>query len=575
MEICYLKDNGQISDVLDTSIITDDDLLQPYLSVNAESKMKTIIASIQKEQNHIIRKPMSDNIIVQGVAGSGKTSVALHRIACLVYNLGDQVRSNQFLVVGPNKYFLNYISSILPELETDPVDQYTYEEVMSKISSEKYNMFKDDEKKYKNYRNIQAFKSSLDYKNLLDKYLDYYKKNELVKFGFIIDGEVVFSKNEIEQVLFNDKTNTPNFAKAVAHFTKKFKDNEEDIYFNINQKYRNIYIKLPKEDETRKEAVKKSMELNELVKKSGMKMLKDFFKKMQVKSLDVYKEFILYLNQFDIELSNDEINELQLNTLNYIEKKKVTFEDLPALMHINYSLYGSRDKYRHIVIDEAQDYGLFHFYVLRELFPYSTFSIYGDLAQSIYSYRSIKDWKTVSERIFENNCEILSLKKSYRTTIEITNNANNILKCLNLEEAIPVVRHGEDTRFDKNVNNEYKLSKINEWISKGYKSIAIICKTDKESLSVYQSLKDKGINIKIINEKDEKYEGGVYVITSALSKGLEFDAVLINDASNNMYIKDNRYDMHLLYVACTRALHELDILYKNELSEAFNYKKTK
>lgn len=565
--------NGELFDVLDTSTVTDDELLQPYLSVNADNKMKTIIASIQKEQNSIIRRPIVDNIIVQGVAGSGKTSVALHRIACLVYNLGDQIKSNQFLVIGPNKYFLNYISSILPELETDPVDQFTYEEVINKCSQEKILTFTDDESKYNHYKKIQQFKSSLNYKNMIDKYLLDYKENKLVSNPFIIDGQEVFSVNDIKKTLFSGDLLLPNFERALTHFTKKFNENMEDIYDNLNQKYREVYIKLPKEDPRRKEAVKRSVELSETIKKNGVKILKDYFKKMKLKSVDIYKDFLLNISKYNTDLSLEELNELKNNTLENINKKKVTFEDLPALMHMNFNLYGTNQKYRHIVIDEAQDYGMFHFYVLKEMFPSSTFSIYGDLAQSIYAYRSINDWESVVSSIFDGNCEILQLTKSYRTTIEITNNANSILRSMNLEEATPVVRHGEIPSFDNQTKDiEFKVNKINSWIDKGYKSIAIICKTDKEASNVYQSLKKKGLNLKIINEKDDKYEGGIYVVTSALSKGLEFDAVMINDASNDNYAKDNDLDMHLLYVACTRALHELDILYQNDLSYAFDKK---
>lgn len=572
--------DGELVDVLDTSLVSNDELLQPYLSVNADNKMKTIIASIQKEQNQIIRKPISENIVVQGVAGSGKTSVALHRIAYLVYNLGQQIKSNQFLVIGPNKYFLNYISSILPELETEPVDQQTYMDLVNdclkeKLSLEDQNILFNQKADKTNMKQIQAFKSSLDYKIALDNFMSDYLSSGIVADGFSIDGTEVYSAETIRNILFSGVNSQPNFDRACTYFVNSFKDNMEDIYSKINQKYRSIYMTLPKEDPRRKEALERSAELSRMIKEKGVKLIRDYFKKIKLNPFNIYKLFIASIDRYATSLSEKEKLELQKNSILLLKKKKVSFEDLPALMHINYLLNGKSTQYKHIVIDEAQDYGLFHFAVLRETYPNSTFSIYGDLAQSIYSYRSIKDWESVVSNIFGGNCEILNLSKSYRTTIEITNNANKVLQQMELGQADPVIRHGEETSFSESSKDEdYKISKILEWIEKGYKTIAIICKTDKEATMVYDSLNKNGINITHITAKDEEYNGGVFVLTSALSKGLEFDAVMINDASSNVYEQDDITDMHLLYVASTRALHELDILYDKELCQVFGHEIT-
>ena len=574
-------ENGQLIDVLDTSLVSNDELLQPYLSVNADNKMKTIIASIQKEQNQIIRRPISENIVVQGVAGSGKTSVALHRIAYLVYNLGEQIKSNQFLVIGPNKYFLNYISSILPELETEPVDQQTYMDLVNACLNEKLNL--DDQNIILNQENenlsikkILKYKSSLNYKDVLTQFMQQYLKNGIVSSGIEIDGEEVYSVESIKNILFSKINSMPNFEMAVNYFVKNFKDNLENIYTKLNEKYRKIYINFPQGDPKRDDAIKKSAELNRLLKEKGAKLIRDYFKKIRLKPFDIYKLFIINIDKFASSLTEKEILELQKHTLLLLNKKKVSFEDLPALMHINYLLCGKNTKYKHIVIDEAQDYGLFHFDALKETFPNSTFSIYGDLAQSIYSYRSVQDWESVVSSVFDGKCEILNLNKSYRTTIEITNNANCVLKQIHLNEADPVIRHGEKTMFsDCSRSVDYKITKILQWLEKGYKSIAIICKTDKEALSVYKNLKNQGININHITAKENEYNGGIFVLTSALSKGLEFDAVMINDASSCVYSQNSKTDMHLLYVACTRALHELDILYNNELCQVFDNEKNK
>jgi len=574
-------ENGELVDVLDTSLVSNDELLQPYLSVNADNKMKTIIASIQKEQNEIIRRPISENIIVQGVAGSGKTSVALHRIAYLVFNLEKKINSSQFLVIGPNQYFLNYISSILPELETEPVEQQTYMNLINELTNEKLtldtqNTLFNQTKEKEEYKKIQAFKTSLEYKKTLDYFMQDYLSKGIVLEGFKIDGEEIYSADEIKRNLFSGINSFPNFESACRYFVGNFRNYTDEIYSKLNQKYREIYTSnLSKDDPVRKEAVAKSTALNNLVKNDGVKLLRNYFKKLQLGPLNTYKLFIANLGSYTSELTDTELLKLQKSTLQTLKKRKVTFEDLPSLLHINNLLCGCNQKYNHIVIDEAQDYGLFHFDALKETFPSSTFSIYGDLAQSIYSYRGIKDWESVASEIFGNNCSILNLNKSYRTTIEITNNANKVLRQMDLTEAEPVIRHGGEISFeDFAKSDDYKIAKINDWLNKGYQTIAVICKTDKEAENTYNSLSKYGIDITHIKASDVDYNGGVFVLTSALSKGLEFDAVIINDASNKVYDENNMDDMHLLYVTETRALHELDVLYDKTLCPVFSNERT-
>lgn len=565
-------ENSKLIEVLDTDLVTNDDLLTRYLNVNADNKMKTIIESIQKEQNQIIRRPINDNIIVQGVAGSGKTSVALHRIAYLIYNLSKNINANQFLILGPNNYFLNYISSILPELETEPVEQKTLLNLANEYLKEKFvfngsNNIKS--KNQKNYEKIEAYKSSLQYEGAINNFMKWYLENGIVTNDFEIDGQIIYTKEEINEMLFSNSSSYPNIEKTCKYFVLKFKNDVDKIYDKLNEKYRNIYIKLPKEDLKRKAAIQKSTELREQVYINGVKLLKNYFKKLEVKPLDLYKVFIASLPNFDTNLSLEEINLLQKETLVNLKKRKISFEDIPALMYINYLLTGNKIKYKHIIIDEAQDYGLFHFDVLKEISKDSIFSIYGDLAQSIYSYRSVDSWESVNKEIFNNNCHLLNLSKSYRTTIEVTNNANKVLEQLKLNTATPVIRHGSEVQFLE-YSDDFKLRQINNWKNLGYKTIAIICKTEKEANQEYFDLTNKGIDVKYITDKDEEYSGGVFVLTSAAAKGLEFDCVIVNNASNNIYLDDSDVDMHLLYVACTRALHEQVILYKNELAKVFN-----
>lgn len=564
-----IKDSKLI-DVQDSSLVSDDDLLKPYLSVNADNKMKIIVASIQQEQNSIIRENPFSNIIVQGVAGSGKTSVALHRIAYLAYTLKDSISSDAFLVLGPNNYFLNYISSILPDLETDTVIQETLLTFTKKYINEDISLKDDYSLLDKDTKIIQTFKSSLEYKELIDNFMKNYLITSIVPKEFKILDDVVFNTEEMKEALFSTNPNYVSYEKAQLILTNKLANNLEDIYDSVNEKYRSIYINLDLDDPKRKELVEYSSELYSVLRKDGIKLLKKYIKEIQLPILKIYELFINNLNNENCSLSKEQILLLQETTLIDIKKKKIGFEDLAALMEINLKLINKTCDYRQIAIDEAQDYGIFHFDVLRNINPKGYFAIYGDLAQAIYAHRSIGNWEKLQDSVFKNDCKLLLMNKSYRTTIEIMENANSILKSLNLTEAIPVIRHGPPVLYRENAKDiDYKINKINEMKEKGYMTIALICKTEKEAKALHKSLINKNIEAKYICDKDTEYSGDLFVLTSASSKGLEFDGVIINDASNNVYDVNSDVDMHLLFVASTRALHELVILYDKEIVEVY------
>ncbi len=572
---CNLKLKRQIEikdsklvDVQDSSLVSDDELLKPYLSVNADNKMKIIVASIQQEQNSIIRENPFSNLIIQGVAGSGKTSVALHRIAYLAYTLKESVSSDAFLVLGPNNYFLNYISSILPDLETDTVTQETLLDFTKKYINEDIKLKEDYGVTDDNIKKIQAFKSSLEYKELIDDFMKDYLSNSIIPKEFKVLDDVVFNKEDIREALYSTSPNYISYEKALLILTNKLNNGLDEIYDSVNEKYRSIYINLDLDDPKRKELVEYSSELHSVLKKDGIKLLKKYIKEIQLPILKIYEIFINNFN--DCSLNKEQISILKEETLSDIKKKKLGFEDLPALMEINLKLINKTYDYKQITIDESQDYGIFHFDVLRHINSKGYFGIYGDLAQSIYSYRSVGDWEKVIEHVFNNDCKLLHMDKSYRTTIEIMENANNILKYLKLVEALPVIRHGPPVLYSENAKDiDYKVKKIKELKEKGYMTIALICKTESEAKALHKSLTAKNIEAKYICDKDMEYSGEVFVLTSASSKGLEFDSVIINNASKDVYDTNLDVDMHLLYVASTRALHELVILYDKEIVEVY------
>lgn len=514
----YSIDNSTLISFNDIDTVSNDELLKPYLSVSADNRLKNIVSTIQSEQNKIIRDSMGKNLIIQGVAGSGKTTVALHRIAYLVYNNRDLFKPSDYMVIGPNKFFVSYISSILPDLDVNGVVQNTLDELFLNYIKEDFKI-NNSLDIIKEKDEFSYYKVSMDMQKNIDEYFE--NLEVLPTNDFIIEGITVLQKsfiqsiyNEINKNIFKSIKSRIN--RLILLLEKYINEN----IFVISQKFLKVEI---------------SQKNIENFKNNINNYLKKYFNILNKKPKNIYVDILKKLN---------------LNYNNII-KNKIDIEDIPSLMYIKYKLSGSNefDNYRHIVIDEAQDYGEFTFFVLNEIFKNSSFSIYGDLAQSLYSYRSIDNWECL-KKIF-NNFEISKLNKSYRTTIEIMNEANKINDLLKLDKAIPVIRHGEEVQY----TSESIINLIGRLKPK-YKTIAIITKTQNEADNLYYELKNE-IDINLINSNNLNYNSNINILPSYLSKGLEFDSVIIVDKNN--FKKNSVLDMKLLYVSMTRALHKLVI----------------
>ena len=555
---------GEVKEIFDVDSVSDDELLKPYLGANADSRLKNIVASIQSEQNSIIRESIEKDIIVQGVAGSGKTTVALHRIAYLMYNNADKYKPNQFMVIGPNKFFINYISNVLPDLDAGNAIQLTFEELASNYTVEKLK-FEDSTKKLNDIINGNKensdlkFKSSLNYMKLLEKYLNNLEKRLILDTGLVLNDILILSKDEILDV-YNQiqgecvAQKLEMTAKVIANRIK----NDENIYNRI----KTLMFEKEKEQTTiemkKKVAKKEIAMLKELTTNGFEKDIKKFLSISNVKVLNIYKEFI--------KTTDDQ--KIKEYTLKSLEKNIIENEDIAPLMYIKLYLFGNEEykRIKSVVIDEAQDFGVFGFYILRKLFPNAHFSIFGDMAQGIYAYRAITNWNEVIENVLPD-ANLLNLKKSYRTSTEIMNEANKISHAINLGMAQPVIRSAGPV-IKSNINSnkeEYIANQVKKYLNDGFKSIAIIYKNQENMAKLHKTLKSNNIESEIIYKDQEKYDGGVCILTSYLSKGLEFDVVIIADADDSIYNSDSLLDMKLLYVAMTRALHKLEIIYTNNI----------
>lgn len=569
------------------------DLVDEFLKINLEEsrgkKLKEVVSTIQKEQNDIIRWPKNLPLIVQGSAGSGKTTIALHRLAYLVYRYSETIKGKDILVLAPNKIFLDYISEILPNLGVDEVNQTTFNEKVVKDLKLKTKIFSKDEKlkylienkgkdkdKLELLERSARFKGSIKFKEMIDRYMSFLDGDSIDITDIEIEGHVLFYKKEIMRLYLKDLKNYPiNKRKDEInrYLSLKLKDRIEVICNHIDKEW-DLIIKKIKLENGENENIRsllteayeeRDIKINKIRKNSKATMKEYFSKWRGITSKDIYvnlfKEDIL----FDIsslgEIEEDLKVYMKEEVINNYNNKITDEDDLAALLYINFLLEGieEKNKFMHIVVDEAQDYSEFQILLISKLAKGNSLTLVGDLAQGIYYYRGIQEWDSLIENIFDKKSTFMELSQSYRSTIEIIDFSEPVLKAQNLNIKIskPVLRHGDEPKIIK-VQDEKEISKkIDEIIEfvkdKEKNSIAIITKDEKEAKEVEKILKKSKYNVGILKDK-EKIEKDAVIIPSYLTKGLEFDATIVFDPNFKKY-EENSLDKRLLYVSLTRALH--------------------
>lgn len=601
----YFFKNGDLQDVMDIDITTNDEMLQPFLSANSDTRLKNIISTIQAEQNKIIRADMWQPLVVQGVAGSGKTTIALHRIAYLIYNYDKNFFPEEFLIIAPNKFFLNYISNVLPDLGVDRVGQSTYEEIAFDVIGSEFEIEEpnnklariiDNNKSEKEKKMCEIiiesskYKSSIRFKNLLDEYLYEVEKRFVPEDDFKVGKYVFMKREDIEHLFYREYSNLP-FCRRMEEIAKHLKsavtmrsgqilkDIEEERDYKIakiKMDEQNEQIRLSLIRDAYKEAEDLSKEVTKNVKKNVQKYISSTNKVLE--PIKYYKEFMdVYIDTLAKgRISDEEIKYIKTSFADAQRKGKIEMEDLAPLMYIKYMVHGIKTKFelKHIVIDEAQDFSEFQFYIFKKIVKSNSLTILGDLAQGIYFYRGTNNWQKTMSIVFGDGIDptYLTLKKTYRTTEEIMNVANkvisHIMDKLNCPPGEPVMKNGAPV-IVKHFENEEKMveqikERLKEYKEKGFSNIALICKTVEDCIKLKEQLQDEEIHI--ISSKDSEYAGGINIVPSYLSKGLEFDAVIITNADVHNYT-DSEVDTKLLYVCITRAMNTLEIYHIDELTK--------
>jgi DNA helicase II / ATP-dependent DNA helicase PcrA len=578
-----------------------DEFLKVTLEENISKKLKDVVATIQKEQNEIIRAYKNKPIIIQGSAGSGKTTVALHRLAYLIYTYGNEPDNQNILVVAPNKLFLDYISDVLPNLGVQSVKQNTFEELCLEILRLKSKVITKDEKlsiimEHSNQEEIKYIsasskvKGSLLYKSILDRYIKYIEVKDTDVEDITIENYPLYTSKEIKRLYIRDLSHLPikkRKEEIKKYFKQKLKNRLLELEGIIDKDYnfKIMDIKANKdlyEKEKREHIIKTYDERDEkkkALKTLSSKVLKEFFDKWE--TIDLYKSYVELFNNIDIfsSITNGTIPEklyeyIKRDLNNSLEKKLIDSDDLTALTYLKLKVEGINvESFMHIVIDEAQDYSYFQLYLLSLISKNKSMTIVGDLGQGIYNYKGIESWEKLIKNVFDEDATYIALTQSYRSTVEIIDFANRVLdkQNLNLTPAIPVLRHGQ---IPKIINIPLKgreaetIDKIVEEVHKQQKhSVAIICKTYSESKELYKILKkNSSFPWVLISENENNISMEKLIIPSYMTKGLEFDATIIYDCSEENY-KNNDLDKKLLYVSLTRALHLQYVIYKSTLSK--------
>ncbi|EJQ60758.1 DNA helicase UvrD [Bacillus mycoides] len=536
----YVKGNEDVSHA--------DDFLLYRLGENKDNKLKDIVSTIQSEQNDIIRAERNLPLLIQGVAGSGKTTIALHRLAFLIYEYREQLEAERMIVFAPNSLFLDYISSVLPELGVGNISQTTFPDWALRTLDGSVKL-KQTEEKLK-----EAFSINRNEKKVMLGKL----KGRLEFKSFIEERMIQFEKELVPTKDFEA------WDKAVIPV--------EDVKKWIQVEYKHYPLK--KRRERLVGRMKRWIEIE--LKKFGETNEKKLLKKEATKRLNTYMNFwpkMSPLSLYNSMIKSKEIlevlpEELVQETEKNCRKKEVYVEDLPALIYIQHRITGIEigQKFHHVVIDEAQDFSPFQVYVLKEITLGNSFTILGDLSQAIYDYQGIEDWGAFKEVFQETG--YYELTRSYRSTKEIIEFANEIIKNAEIPVglATPVFRSGEDVKVIPAEDQFTEVLKTLQHLqTEDVKTIAVIGRTDDECRDIYEKLTNAELTVNVIEADQSKYEGGISVVPVYLAKGLEFDAVLLIDVDEEHY-KNTKHDAKLLYVGCTRSLHDLWIFHSGEAS---------
>ncbi|WP_128548372.1 HelD family protein [Larkinella soli] len=519
----YKIRDGYMEFMIENDVNIHDDLLQKELARSSDDKMKNIVATIQRDQNAVIRNESAQVMVIQGVAGSGKTSIALHRIAFLLYRFRDSIAAKDILIISPNKVFADYISNVLPELGEEHIPEMGMEELAVQLLEKKYRFqtFFDQVSALLEGHDAAfieriRFKSSAEFLSRLDQYLIYIENN------YFRGADLRVGKTIVPATFILDRFRAYHRVPLLKRFEHVVKDVQDFVRTAGNHK--------PTGPEKTKiwEAVPAMFRFNNVQ--------------------DFYRDFFDWIGKPEFFRIDHRL------TLEYA--------DVFAIIYFQIRLEGisTYNHVKHLLVDEMQDYTPVQYAVLSRLFLCRK-TILGDVSQTVNPY-SASSAETI-ERVFPQ-ADVVKLYRSYRSTVEITAFAQRIIPN---PDIIPMERHGQEpllARFDsRNEELEAVRQLILTFQKSQNQSLGIICKTLRQAEDLYDALKGPGVHL--LTADSVAFEEGAVITTAHLAKGLEFDEVAVPFASARNYRTE--VDRHMLYIACTRAMHRLTVTYSGDLTE--------
>ena len=507
----YIIEDAKLIHVFDNDINIDDELLQEVLASENSDKMKNIVNTIQREQNAIIRNISDKNLVVQGIAGSAKTSVALHRIAFLLYKI-QELNSNNVLILSPNQVFSQYISNVLPELGEENTKETSFH-----LFLESY---------------LNEFKRVESFTNFIERY---YQNKELIDFELVsykLSDNIIYDMEEYINYIINNIYFTSDF------FTSDISVTLDELNDILKNKYQHFTF---------------MNRIDHIATKfcdwyyNGKYSKKKHIKRLLLDRLSLNINYIdIYNNFFSSEFSKYK-RDIQIKN-----KKIINYEDASLFIYMKFLFEGIsyNTQVLEVVIDEAQDYTLLQYKLLFMIFRNANYTILGDVNQTINPYYKYDSLDVISNML--SSSRYLELSKTYRSSEEIINFTNKILGI----SYVSAIRRGNNCPviLRNNISNEVEcIYNDIKYLQNNYKSIAVITKTNMEASYLYNSLVDK-INISLIDKNNDSFNRRLVILPSYIAKGLEFDAVIVYTDINNSYVDSEKY---LYYVSCTRAQHQL------------------
>ncbi|MDC3414363.1 RNA polymerase recycling motor HelD [Terrihalobacillus insolitus] len=585
----FIIRQGELKGMFDTGVTIGDHLLQSVLGDNATATMKSIVATIQREQNQIIRNEKSKLLIVQGVAGSGKTSAALQRVAYLLYRYRETITAENVLLFSPNPLFNSYVATVLPELGEENMRQGTlYDYLHHRLGSQlriespfdqmEYFLTAKKDDHYQSRIEGVTYKAGLSYRKLIDQFVQHLSKQGLRFKNITFRGEILIPKTDIAAYFYrlDTRQSIPTRMEHVAEWIRNSLNEREqeerekawvteEVGFLDKEEFLNVHQELQKGYRFNEDTFDDFSREEEMLKKRlverKFKPLKR--KVMQLRFVDIKATFIQLLDNWNEQnMVEGSLPEnwlfLKENTRAHLLNNELPWEDATAYLYFFDQLVGSHvnKTVSHVFIDEAQDYSPFQFAYLKLIFPRARFTLLGDYNQAIYAHALRED--TLLSGGLEDQHERITLTRSYRSTKPIVEFTKDLIaggqdiEAFNRDGAKPVLYQLESVV----TKQERIVEVVQGYQEKGYQTIAIIGKSMKECQQIYQALKDK-LPVQLLTEETFTFQLGLLILPAYLAKGIEFDAVIIYDASKHNYGEE--LERNLFYTACTRAMHELSL----------------